>query len=161
MKQILINLERCLGCKTCELACAVEHSVSKELFGAVCETPSPVSRVYVEKGQQYNFPLQCRHCSDAQCIKACISGALWRDETTGLVSHSKEKCVGCWMCVMTCPFGVIIQDRGAKIALKCDRCPEREIPACVASCPTKALSLEKVPFYAKGKREEYLTNFKE
>lgn len=161
MKEILINLEHCLGCKTCELACAVEHSESKNLFAALFESMAPVSRVYVEAGQQFNFPLQCRHCTDAQCIRACISGALWRDENTGLVNHDREKCVGCWMCVMACPFGVIAQDRRAQVALKCDRCPERDVPACVASCPTKAISLAEVPLFTKEKRKEYLTNFKE
>jgi len=159
MKELLINLERCLGCKSCELACAVEHSLSKELFGAVWEKLPPLPRIYVEAGGELNFPLQCHHCSDARCIKACITGALWREEESGLVNHHKEKCIGCWMCVMTCPFGVIVQDRREQIALKCDRCPDREIPACVEACPTKAISLEEVPSFAKGKRKEYLTSF--
>lgn len=161
MKEILVDLERCLGCKTCEIACAVEHSLSKELFAAIFEDLSPAPRVYVEAGEQFNFPLQCRHCADAPCIKSCISGALWRDEETGLVKHDQEKCVGCWMCVMACPFGVITRDRGGQVALKCDRCPDREIPACVASCPTKALTMEEIPAFAKEKRKGYLANFKE
>lgn len=161
MKEILIKLKRCLGCKTCELACAVEHSLTKDLFSAVFETLPPVTRVFVEAGGKFNFPLQCRHCTDAHCLKACISGALWQDESSGLVNHDKEKCVGCWMCVMTCPFGVIVQDRKEQIALKCDRCPDRDVPACVASCPTKAMTLEEVPLYAREKRKDYLTNFDE
>lgn len=161
MKEILVYLERCLGCKTCELACAVEHSISKDLFTAIFEALPPVPRVYVEAGEKFNFPLQCRHCADAQCIKSCITGALRQNEETGLVQHEQEKCVGCWMCVMACPFGVITRDRVKQSVLKCDRCPDREIPACVASCPTKALSLEEVTSFAKDKRKEYLANFKE
>ena len=62
---------------------------------------------------------------------------------------------------MACPFGAIVQDRRKQIALKCDRCPDREIPACVASCPTKAISLQEVPSFAKEKRKAYLANFQE
>lgn len=161
MKEILIDLKHCLGCKSCELACAVEHSASKNLFTAIFAAQPPVSRIYVEKGQQFNFPMQCRHCADAQCVKSCISGALWREEETGIVKFIPERCVGCWMCVMACPFGAIVQDRKEQIALKCDRCPEREIPACVAACPTKAITLQAVPAYAREKRQAYLANFQE
>lgn len=161
MKEILIDLEHCVGCKSCELACAVEHSESKDIFAAIFEKPLPVPRIYVEAGQELNFPLQCRHCADAQCVKACITGALWQEEETGLIKHTPEKCVGCWMCVMACPFGAIVQDRQEQIILKCDRCPDREIPACVAACPTKAITLQEVPSYSREKRQAYLANFQE
>ncbi len=161
MKEILIQLEHCVACKSCVLACAVEHSESKELFSAIFETPPPVARIFVEAGEEFNFPLQCRHCEEAKCVKACISGALWQDKESGLVHHEKDKCIGCLMCVMLCPFGVLTQAREEKVVLKCDRCPDLDIPACVASCPTKAMSLEEVPVHAREKRKEYLTNFKE
>jgi carbon-monoxide dehydrogenase iron sulfur subunit len=161
MKEILINFEHCVACKSCELACAVEHSASKNIFTAIFEERAPVPRIYVEAGYQFNFPLQCRHCVEAQCIKACVTDALWRDEETGLVKHTPEKCIGCWICVMACPFGAIVQDRKERIILKCDRCPEREIPACVAACPTKAISLQGIPFFAGEKRKAYLSNFQE
>jgi len=55
------------------------------------------------------------------------------------------------MCVLACPFGVISEDR--KKVVKCDRCPDREIPACVEACPTKALTFEEVKDFSATKRE--------
>jgi len=57
---IVVNAGRCQGCKTCEVACAIEHSQSKQLVAAIHETPAPVSRVCVEQGEGFAVPLQCR-----------------------------------------------------------------------------------------------------
>ena len=54
-----------MGCKSCEMACAVEHSTSKSLFGSISEKPLPIRRLYVEKAGGQNVPLVCRHCTDA------------------------------------------------------------------------------------------------
>jgi len=51
----------------------------------------------------------------------------------------EDKCVGCWMCIMACPFGVIRKKRSDKKSIKCDLCPDRDDHACVVSCPTEAL----------------------
>ena len=58
----------------------------------------------------------------------------------------EDRCVGCWMCVMVCPYGVIHScesyDRSqGKIASKCDLCAGEDVPACVAHCPNEALTL--------------------
>jgi carbon-monoxide dehydrogenase iron sulfur subunit len=144
MKQLFINIDKCLACRSCEIACAVAHSDSKDLFLAIHEEPKALPRMKVEKGSRLRtFPLQCRHCEEPYCIDACISGAISKDPETGLVISDEEKCVGCWMCVMVCPFGVIRPggkaDKQGKIALKCDLCQDEDEPACVKACPTKAI----------------------
>lgn len=159
MQQILIDLEKCLGCRSCELSCAVAHSASGSLFGALAEMVPPRARVAVEKSGDTNFPIQCRHCSDPQCVKACMTGALTRDPDRGLVVQEERKCVGCWMCVMVCPFGAIVQDPSRRVALKCDRCPERAEPACVEACPTGAMTRQEVEGYSKEKRLAFLQRF--
>ena len=138
MKELLVRLDRCLGCLSCRLACAVEHSLSKSLFAAPAEIPRPRYRLYVERGGGRNLPLTCRHCDPAPCLEACIAGALYRDER-GAVLRREGACVGCWTCLMVCPYGVVGREKERRVALKCDRCPEREVPACVAACPTHAL----------------------
>ena len=68
-----------------------------------------------------------------------MSGALSKDTESGATLHDKDKCVGCWMCVMVCPFGAILRSAEDHLAVKCDLCPDREDFACVAACPTGAL----------------------
>ncbi len=138
MKEILVRLDRCVGCRSCQLACAVEHSASKTLFGAITETPRPRYRLYVEPGDGEKVPLLCRHCDPAPCLEACISGAIYRDKR-GAVLGRDERCVGCWTCIMVCPYGVVGRQKERKVAVKCDRCPDLDVPACVQACPTKAL----------------------
>jgi carbon-monoxide dehydrogenase iron sulfur subunit len=139
MKRIWIDRKRCLGCKTCELQCAVErNSLSRTLFEAIREDPLPLARVAVCGGQS-PFPLQCRHCEQAACLSACPSGALQRNDEQGLVFIDQTRCRGCWMCVMSCPFGCIIPSAAFHVAVKCDACMHMDAPACVAGCPTGAL----------------------
>ncbi|MDA8442828.1 MAG: 4Fe-4S dicluster domain-containing protein [Peptococcaceae bacterium] len=162
MQQILVRPERCLGCKNCELACSVAHSSQGELFTALSSGEQPIRRVRVETNATHsiNLPIQCRQCSEPKCVQACMTGAMQRDEQSGLVVNHQEKCVGCWMCVMVCPYGVIVPSEGHKVALKCDQCftLDRD-PACVQACPTKALKFESIPAFERRVRQEYLTRF--
>jgi carbon-monoxide dehydrogenase iron sulfur subunit len=66
------------------------------------------------------------------------------DKETGQVTHNAEKCIGCWTCIMVCPYGAIKPDTSSRIIVKCDLCPDREVPACVPNCPNEALVCEEV-----------------
>ena len=156
MKRIYCNLDTCIGCKSCELACAIEHSKSKDLFLAIREEPLPRRRIQVQsslsKGtraptaaiEYIPYPLQCRHCDEPLCVLACMSAAIHKDEETGTVTIDEERCVGCGMCIMVCPFGALVMDRERKVALRCDHCIESDEPACVKACPTKSLFFEEL-----------------
>jgi len=142
MKIIGVHMDRCTGCKTCELYCAAERgSEARTLLGAVGETPLPQPRIRVEGGTASSFPLQCRHCLQAPCLDACLTGALLREEKSGMVVIREDRCIGCWTCTVFCPYGVIYPAPERKIAIKCDRCLYMEKPVCVDVCPTKALEL--------------------
>ncbi len=142
MKVIGVHMDRCTGCKTCELYCAAERgSEGKTLLKAVQETPAPQPRVRVEGSGGRAFPLQCRHCLQAPCLDACLTGALHREEKSGMVIIREDLCIGCWTCTAFCPYGVITPSPEQKIALKCDRCLYMEKPVCVDVCPTRALEL--------------------
>ena len=139
-KEIFVRIDRCLACKTCEIQCALKRSsLSQRLPEAIYEKPLPLPRLQVQPlGEKGGIPIQCRHCQDAPCLDACPSGALER-EKDGLVVMRGEKCIGCWMCLMVCPFGAIKPFRQFKKIIKCDSCAGMDEPYCVAHCPTGAL----------------------
>ena len=142
-KAIVVNIEKCLACKSCEIACALVHSKSKVLEEAVAESPRPQRMVTVEAAGEYGVPMQCRHCEDAPCITVCPTEAIHRHAVNDPVLIDKDRCIGCKFCLMVCPFGVIELSRDGKAVVKCDLCIARteigQEPACVESCPTGAL----------------------
>lgn len=144
MKRIIVNEEYCIGCRLCEIHCLTQHSQSKKIIKAFKEeTPRALARVVVEEEGPLSFAMQCRHCADAPCVTACITGAMQRDERTGAVLCDEERCVGCWSCIMVCPFGAVLRNTvGRKAASKCDLCYGEQTPVCVAHCPNEALVYE-------------------
>ncbi|HWQ89924.1 MAG TPA: 4Fe-4S dicluster domain-containing protein [Desulfitobacteriaceae bacterium] len=164
-KRIFVDQSKCLGCKTCELRCAVErNSVSKVLTEAVHEEILPRPRIYVEWDGTEPLAIQCRHCEDAPCLEICSTGALQRDPESGVVFVDVNKCIACWMCVMVCPYGVIAPAVEKHAADKCDQCFQMAEPICVAACPTGAL-LELTPaefaLRIKERREKGLARVQE
>ncbi len=152
-KEIFVQMSRCTGCHSCELACAVEHSQSKNLYEAMFEHPTPKHRLYVEfVPPDTPIPVLCRHDEHPSCANACIAGAITRTED-GVVITNSDKCIGCWTCVMVCPYGVIGRDMETHKIFRCDRCPDREVPACVDACPTQALVYRTVPDFSKAVRQ--------
>jgi carbon-monoxide dehydrogenase iron sulfur subunit len=158
-KDVLVRYERCLGCRSCQLACAAAHSRAGTLLGAVLAGERPRSRIFVHQAGDGKAPLNCRHCQDAPCLDACIAGAMRRREDGTVVNMGGEqKCVACWMCVMVCPYGVIRSDEAGTAALKCDReCLDSDgVPACVRACPTGALVFTEVDNYSEQRRKDVL-----
>ncbi len=132
-----------MGCGLCEVSCTVQHSKSKDIVKAYTrETPRPISRVRLEMSRPVSFAIQCRHCENAPCAQACLTGAMHKDAQTGIVTHNPDKCMGCWTCVMICPFGAIKMDTQNRVIAKCDRCLELDVPACVANCPNGGLEIK-------------------
>jgi carbon-monoxide dehydrogenase iron sulfur subunit len=150
MRSVFVNPERCIGCRQCEIACAIEHSIGKDIT-AFLESPVPRKRVHVQPGAATTaFPNRCRHCDPAPCQQVCPTGAISRDERHGVVIVDPARCIGCAMCAVVCPFDVITFHPLADgpgpqtaVAVKCDGCLgrlERGVePACVEACKVDAL----------------------
>ncbi|MFH0826442.1 MAG: 4Fe-4S dicluster domain-containing protein [Candidatus Omnitrophota bacterium] len=139
MKNLYYDVKKCLGCKSCEIACSLAHSVIQDLFKAVKESKLTLPRKKVATSKGKNYPVSCRHCQEPKCVDACMACALSFDQEKGLVLHDEERCVGCWMCVMVCPYGAIRPSLKDKIPIRCDKCKDKDEPACVKACPTGAI----------------------
>lgn len=144
-KILVCRIDRCMACRSCELACAMVHAKSKDVHEAVLEHPRPQRRVTVEAVGSRGLPLQCRQCEDGLCQLVCPTGAIHRDEKTGIVRVDESLCIGCKLCTLMCPLGVLKIGERTRATIKCDLCIERQAeglePACVTACPTHALLL--------------------
>ncbi len=155
-KIIVIDESRCLGCKQCMLSCAMVHNKAETLAEAF-NNEDMEPRVRVEPVGSFGVPLQCQHCEDAPCIEICPVDAMERGEVNGLVLLNKDKCIGCKLCLMACPFGVLTVRRTGKTVIKCDMCVERRNkeglhPGCVEACPTKAVKLCDIEEWLENRR---------
>ena len=103
-KTLVIDLDRCIGCHACEVACKVENNVPMGVYYNKVLTIGPVGKypdIY-----QYFLPTVCQNCKDAPCVKVCPTGASYKTED-GQVLVDKEKCIGCKMCTKVCPRDAI------------------------------------------------------
>ena len=128
-RMLTVTPGRCIGCRTCEVACAFKHT-SGEMLGR--------SRVQVRTvGKDVYVPILCLQCEEAACVKACPVFALWRNPDTGAIDVQTDRCVRCNACVPACPFGNVAVETPVKAVIKCDVCGGD--PACAQFCPTRAL----------------------
>ena len=152
MKRIIIEQEKCDGCKNCTVACMQAHrALSDSVRGTVYDLdlldPKNEARHVITLNRKGGYvPVFCRHCAVPDCEGACMSGALKKDPVSGHVQYDEKRCGACFMCVMSCPYGNVKPDRATRSKiLKCDFCKEdNEEPNCVKSCPKKAIHVEEV-----------------
>lgn len=146
-KRVYLNLDLCCGCHSCAAACAYGHHLQTMLGHA------PV-------GKSAELPLHCLHCEQPACAAACPNEAMQKQED-GKVLRSHYKCVGCRSCSVACPFGVIQPDLAKHVTPKCDLCLDRlaegEIPRCVATCTSGALTFEEVDEQTADERKNLVS----
>ena len=138
MDTIRCDSQKCVGCHSCTIACAVEHSQSKDILIAPHETPKPMARRFVRIKKGKNKSVACQHCKKPACVKVCETGAMQKTEN-GMVICDAALCNACFECITACPFNAVIAGDG--VPVKCDMCPERDGSyACIEACKTGALT---------------------
>jgi carbon-monoxide dehydrogenase iron sulfur subunit len=157
-KTLVCRIERCLACKSCEMACVLAHSPSEDLLETVQSGRHSQRRLRVMAAGGRALPIQCRHCEDAPCMAVCPTEAIHRAGDAGPVLIDETRCIGCKMCLIVCPFGVIDLERDGKAVVKCDLCIRRteagQEPACVVACPTKAMTFVSMEAFTKAVRRQ-------
>lgn len=146
-KQLKIHPEKCSGCRSCELMCAIVNA------NDLNPSMSRISVIEFIEGQYplpYNFPSTCKQCADAPCMKVCPVGAISRSkDITKAVVIDHALCNNCRICVKACPFGAMLYDRPKERPFKCELCGGE--PACAAICPTGAIVfINQKYFYSKS-----------
>jgi len=117
LEKIIIQPDLCDGCLDCQEACA-------ELHGS--------SGILVREVEGSFYPIICQQCEDSPCELICPTDAISKE------GIDKERCIGCGLCMMVCPFGaVVIHERKAH---KCNQCPDLDTPACIKACSKRAIA---------------------
>lgn len=150
---VLVDTTRCIGCRSCEVACSeangnfVPDVRADRALEAVRDTSDKqwtvVNRFNTEKGPVF-VKRQCMHCWQPACAAACLVNAMAKTRE-GPVTWDGDKCMGCRFCMVSCPFDIPKAEYfewNPKIQ-KCSMCYERlqagKKPACVEACPTDTL----------------------
>lgn len=138
--RILVDGERCTGCRACETICSFVHQNS------FCGENSRI-RVDKDELQGSDIPGVCRQCGNAPCVDICPAGALSRDPGTMAVIVDEDKCTGCRICAGACPFDGIHFHNKTGRAVVCDLCGGD--PQCVKRCPVEAIKYGKAENFIK------------
>jgi len=156
-----IDLDKCIGCGRCMVACKTENDVPDhpfyyrtwvERYSISTNEEVSVEAIAMEGsiGQPFDeqdilrsffVPKLCNHCDKPPCVQVCPVGATFSTED-GVVLVDHERCMGCRYCIQACPYGARFFNPETETADKCSFCYHRLekglLPACVEVCPTQA-----------------------
>jgi formate dehydrogenase iron-sulfur subunit len=137
-----VDLDKCSGCKACVVAChslnGLDEDEAWRRVGTLTLSSDALPVIT-------HVTTACHHCEDPGCLSGCPVKAYVKDESTGIVRHLDDQCIGCKYCTMMCPYEVPRYNDRLGIVRKCDMCHQRlsvgEAPACVQACPNEAIAI--------------------
>lgn len=130
MRFITMDVTKCVVCRNCEYACSFRQN------GDFKREDSNI-RVEYHNDVKICLPQTCMHCEDAWCLEICPAAAISKNSGTGAIEIDSNRCAGCKMCILACPFGNIHFDKINMISHKCNLCQGE--PNCVSFCISGAL----------------------
>ena len=175
---VLVDLSRCVGCRSCEAACNKEQklpapekpfndfSVFDEIHHGqkrrTDETRYTIVNRYDIPGREHPLfrKIQCNHCLEPACLTSCFVNA-YTKTPEGAVIYDSSVCVGCRTCMVACPFYIPTFRYSSAFKpriMKCVFCHDTRLtkglpPACVEACPQEALTFgRRTDLVAAGKQ---------
>jgi anaerobic selenocysteine-containing dehydrogenase/Fe-S-cluster-containing dehydrogenase component len=147
---LMIDLERCTGCKSCEAACKQTNALGPNSYRnrVMWFDEQQVPNVEAPPARLDFLTVTCQQCERPACLRACpvYPKAISKDPVTGVVAIDEKRCTGCGECALACPYGAIGYNAEQHHAVKCDLCADRRArdlgPACAFVCPTRAISFD-------------------
>ena len=130
-KSLHIDPGKCTGCLQCEMACSFENE------GVFNPAKSRI-KVFTFHQEGSFVPYTCTQCVEAWCMQACPVDAIVVNLATGAKDVLEDRCVGCKVCTIACPFGTVNYNQYTGKVIKCDLCGGD--PACATACPTEAIT---------------------
>jgi Fe-S-cluster-containing dehydrogenase component/CRP-like cAMP-binding protein len=101
---LVMDMDLCIRCGNCSLACHKVHGQSRLLRrGIQIERPVAIGK---KRLQHALVPQVCMHCSDPECLTGCPTGSIFRDPL-GHVDIDPHTCIGCFDCATQCPYDAI------------------------------------------------------
>lgn len=142
---LIFDLERCIGCRACTVACKMENGIEQDSWIRVemanGQKLDTASGKFPEVNLTY-LPIACMHCQKPPCVDACPVGAIFK-RNDGVVILDSTQCTGCEACLSACPYGVILWNEKDGVASKCHLCAHRIDqglqPFCAQCCEGQAI----------------------
>lgn len=141
---IVTDLNRCVGCLSCSVACKAANNVPIGSFWNKVLRIGPTPKhndVTFPDVEMYFLPIGCQHCENPECVAVCPTGASHKIDN-GTIQIDKSKCIGCQFCVMACPYGVRYLNEEERVVEKCTLCEQKtaqgDLPQCVQQCAARA-----------------------
>ena len=108
-----IDLKRCVGCHTCSVSCKIANNLPNEIwYNRILtvggETMDTAGGTFPNNKLEF-LPVNCQHCENPACVKACPVGATYKRKEDGIVIQDPDKCIGCRYCMVACPYSGVRQ----------------------------------------------------